>query len=81
VNDPSYAHLASLLRKRLSVIADQELRERDPDAQLNALRDVSLAITEAAQAPSSELPPRLAHFIERCSFDKALAFIEGQSAE
>ena len=71
----SYSQLASLLRRRLAVIADHEWRDRDPTAHLDALREVSLAIGEVAKT-QSELPPRLAHFLERCSYDKALDFIE-----
>ncbi len=68
--------LAELLRKRIEVIADHELRDRDPDAQLEALKDVSEKLMALHQELSSQLPWRLNHFLERCSYDKALAFIE-----
>lgn len=70
-----YADLEALLRKRLEVIADHALRDRDPAAHLDALREVSLAIAAAAEAVPA-LPPRLGHFLERCSYEKALEFIE-----
>jgi len=68
--------LADLLRRRLDVIADHDWRERDPDGQLAALRDVSEAIERWHREHRAELDPRLAHFLERASYDKALAFLE-----
>lgn len=68
--------LAELLRHRLSVIADHELRDRDPDAHLDALRRVSEDITSWHGRHRGTLPARLEHFLSGCSYQKALEFIE-----
>jgi len=69
--------LATLLRKRLTIIADQDLRSRDPEAQLAALAEVSAAIEAEHVRLKSELPARLRHYMQQASYSKALAYIEG----
>ena len=54
------------------------LRDSDPAAHLEKLKDVSLAISSLARELAPTLPPRLNHFMERASYDKALAFLEDQ---
>ena len=79
--DPRYTQLAELLRERRAVIGDHAFRDADPAAHLEALKRVSEAIAAEHKALSATLPPMLAHCLERCSFDKALAFIEGEDVE
>jgi hypothetical protein len=69
--------LRRLLRERLDVIADHALRDRDPAAQLAKLGEISgrLSALHAELKPS--LPAQLNHFLERSSFQKALAFLDG----
>ena len=75
-------NLATLLRRRLSVIADHDLRERDPDAQLEQLKAVSLEISALHERHRKEISPRLNHFLTQCSFNKALELAEQElSAE
>jgi len=69
--------LANLLRRRLEVIADHAWRDSDPDAHLEALKSVSLEIGSVHESFGGELPGRLEHFLTKCSFDKALAYLEG----
>jgi len=72
----SYQALASALRERLAVIADREACARDAAAHMESLKHVSERIaTLQAQLPSP-VDPQLAHFLQRCSYDKALAFLE-----
>jgi hypothetical protein len=73
--------LADLLRERLDVIANHEWRDRDPAAHLEKLKEVSLAITDLSRELAPSLPPRLAHFMERASYDKALAFLENRTID
>lgn len=69
--------LGRALRLRLSVIADHGLRDHDPEAHLKKLQEASLLIEEAAcPLVESPLHPELRHFLERRSYDKALAWIE-----
>ena len=70
--------LSDALRERLAVIADRAAYERDPQAHLEQLRSASERIvTLSAQLPRP-VDPRLAHYLERCSYDKALAFLTGE---
>ena len=72
----SYQALASALRERLAVIADREAYARDAAAHMESLKQVSERIsTLQAQLPEP-VDPQLAHFLQRCSYDKALAFLE-----
>lgn len=64
--------LVALLERRLEVIGDAELRENDPDTQLEQLQDVSEAIMAFHQDNKDSIPVRLNHFLENCSFEKAL---------
>ena len=72
----TYSKLAAALRERLSIIADRDAYHRDSAAHLERLKLASEKIT----ALQAELPqprdPQLAHFLDRCSYDKALALLE-----
>ena len=68
--------LAGALKERLALVADREFYRRDPAAHLAQLQTVSGRITGlAAQLPPGG-DPQLTHYLQRCSFDKALAFLE-----
>jgi hypothetical protein len=60
------------------VIADHAWRDRDAAGHLAALRAVSGEIERLA--PEFAEDPRLQHFLERRSYEKALAWIEGDGA-
>ena len=70
--------LASLLETRLAVIADHELRDRDPDEQLRQLQEVSGQIAEMHASLEGKIKPRLAHFLESRSYQKALDWIQSE---
>jgi hypothetical protein len=72
----SYQALASALRERLAVIADRTAYSRDPAAHMESLKQVSERIVTLQGQLPEPVDPQLAHFLERCSYDKALAFIE-----
>ncbi len=71
--------LIPLLHRRLEVIADTGWRERDPEAQLAELQRVGTELMERHAALKGHLPARLDHFLTQCSYDKALALLEGRS--
>lgn len=71
-----YSALAAALRERLVVIADREHYQRDPAAHLERLKAVATAISALQAQLPANLDPQLAHFLQRASYDKALAFIE-----
>ena len=77
--DP-YRALTDALRERLAVIADHDLRAKDPAAQLERLKAVSEKIVHLQSTLPHPVHPRLAHFLEGCSYDKALAFLEEAAA-
>jgi len=74
--NPAKQDLAAALRERLAIIGDEESR-RDPSRHMERLK----AISEKIEALSGSLPrpvdARLAHFLERRSYDKALEILEG----
>jgi hypothetical protein len=69
------ADLAQALRERLAVIRDEESRQ-DADAHMSRLRAVSEKIEELQAALPQPLDARLAHYLQRHSYDKALEFLE-----
>ena len=77
MNLSTLQQLSSSLRKRLSIIADHELRDRDPVTHLKKLQEASGAIEQCEAAlSSSKGDPKLRHYLERRSYDKALAWLE-----
>lgn len=74
----TYQELASALRERLAAIADRGAYERDSAAHFERLKAASERIATLHSQLPPPVDPRLAHFLERCSFDKALALIEAQ---
>jgi hypothetical protein len=80
ISDPTYRELAAALRRRLDVIADRELFQRDPQAHLEALKTASQQIDQRAAELPSPIATELAHYLHRASFAKALAWIEERLA-
>ena len=79
--DSVFDELADALRERLTVIGDQDLRARDPQAQLARLQEVSQRITLLHSRLPQPVDPQLAHFLQRASYDKALAWLEAHPRE
>jgi hypothetical protein len=75
--DP-FAELACALRERLAVIADRDLCQRDPAAHLEKLKAVSEKITQLAAELPRPLPGDLVHYLQRASYEKALAWLEAE---
>ncbi|PYJ70589.1 MAG: hypothetical protein DME76_04915 [Verrucomicrobia bacterium] len=75
--EDSLADLAQALRERLAVIRDEESR-RDEAKHVARLRAVSEKIDQLQEALPQPLDPRLKHYLERRSYDKALEFLEGK---
>lgn len=72
------AELEASLRERRRVIADLDWRDRDPEAHLTALREVSEKIAAVSERLGAVAPPRLRHFLDNCSYDKALMLLAGE---
>jgi hypothetical protein len=76
VETPVHQALAAALRERIATIADREHYQRDPAGHLERLKAASEAITDLQKQLPSNTDPKLAHYLQRCSYDKALAFLE-----
>ena len=74
-DSPVYRDLADALRERLAVIADRAAYARDPAAHLRQLQAVSERVVALGQQLPGPVDPQLAHYLQRCSYDKALAFL------
>ena len=70
-----HRELAAALRERLAIIADRASYERDAAAHLRQLQAASEKIVAWQRQLPAPVDPRLAHYLERCSYDKALAFL------
>ena len=69
--------LAQALRERLAIIHDEQSR-RDREKHMARLRAVSEKIEQLQAALPQPVHPRLAHYLQRRSYDKALEFLEGR---
>jgi hypothetical protein len=67
--------LVEALRERLAIIDDEQSR-RDPEKHLARLQAVSEKIDKLQTALPRPVDPRLAHYLQRRSYDKALDFLE-----
>ena len=69
------ARLAAALRERRALIGDDKSR-REQAQHIHRLRLVSEKILELQAQLPPPIDPQLAHFLARCSYDKALDFLE-----
>ena len=69
------ASLAAALRERRAIIADKQSRQ-DKEKHVARLRAVSEKIDHLRAALPEPVDPRLAHYLKRQSYDKALDFFE-----
>jgi hypothetical protein len=67
--------LREALRERLVIIRDEKSRS-DEEAHMAQLRVISEKIDKVAAALPRPVDPRLAHYLQRRSYDKALEFLE-----
>jgi hypothetical protein len=69
------ADLAEALRERLAVIHDEQSR-LDETKHIARLKAVSEKIEKLQEALPQPVEPRLAHYLQRKSYDKALEYLE-----
>jgi hypothetical protein len=70
--------LRDALRERLAIIHDEESR-RDEAKHIDRLRAISEKIDKLQAALPQPVDTRLAHYLDRKSYDKALEYLEGTS--
>ncbi len=80
MNSSTRSDLEQLLLKRLAVIGDHALRERDAGEHLAQLRGASEALDGFFHAHRAELPARLCHFLLQASYQKALEYVREAAA-
>jgi hypothetical protein len=71
-----FSSLKEALRERLAVIGDEQSRG-DAEKHIARLRAVSQKIDRLEAALPQPVDPRLAHYLQRRSYDKALELLEG----
>ena len=75
-----FVELREALQERLGVIADHELRARDPRAHLERLKTAASRLDAAIARVRPNCDPQLRHFLDRQSYLKALDWLEQASA-
>ena len=75
-----FDELVSALRERITVIGDRAAYEADSAAHLERLKAASEKIDKLQAALPRPINPQLAHYLQRRSYDKALAFLESHDA-
>jgi hypothetical protein len=73
--ESALAELAQALRERLEVIRDEESR-RDGAKHIDRLRAISEKIDRLQASLPPATDPRLKHYLDRKSYDKALEYLE-----
>lgn len=68
------AELREALRERLAIIRDEESR-RDETKHIHRLRAVSEKIDRLQESLPRSIDPRLKHYLDRKSYDKALELL------
>jgi hypothetical protein len=76
--ESALADLAQALRERLAVIRDEESRS-DHSKHIDRLRAVSEKIDRLQESLPPSIDPRLNHYLDRKSYDKALEYLESCS--
>ena len=74
-----FAELAVALRERLAIIGNEESR-RDPGRHTAGLQAISEKIDQLQASLPQSIDPRLRHYLERRSYDKALEWLENKTA-
>jgi hypothetical protein len=77
MTDPELA-LIDALRERLSIVADEESR-RDADRHVARLQAISETINLLQSRLPEPVDPQLQHYLKRCSYSKALEWLEEKS--
>ena len=74
----AFSDLRGALQERLRIVADHDLRDRDPQAHLDQLKSAASRLDEAIAQLPAKCDPDLRHYLSRQSYLKALAWLESQ---
>jgi hypothetical protein len=73
-----FSDLRDALQERLRIVADHDLRDRDPQAHLDQLKVAASRLDETIARLPAQCDPDLRHYLSRQSYLKALAWLESQ---
>jgi hypothetical protein len=73
--------LRDALRRRLDVVADRALYQRDAAAHLAQLREASAELERLGRSLPDDADPVLRHYLERQSYVKALDWLDAQPVQ
>ena len=73
--DEYYFTLAEVLRERLDLIADHQLRGQNPTAHLERLKQASERIEQLKKQLPKNADSMLIHYLDRMSLTKALELV------
>jgi len=71
----TFVDLREALRERLTIVRDEQSR-RDEAKHIARLQAISERIDKLQAALPQPVDPRLAHYLQRRSYDKALELLE-----
>ena len=74
----AFSDLRGAIQERLRIVADHDLRDRDPQAHLDQLKSAASRLDEAIAQLPAQCDPDLRHYLIRQSYLKALAWLESQ---
>ena len=74
-----FSELREAVRARLDVVADHALRDSDPAAHLEKLKQAAVRLDSLVAGLPSDCDSMLRHYLERQSYTKALAWLEERS--
>jgi hypothetical protein len=72
--------LREAVAARLAVVADHALRDADPAAHLEKLKQAALHLDALVKNLPPDCDPNLRHYLERQSFLKALSWLDERLA-
>jgi hypothetical protein len=73
-----FSDLRDALQERLRIVANHDLRDRDPQAHLDQLKIAASRLDAAIARLPAQCDPDLRHYLNRQSYLKALAWLESQ---
>lgn len=76
--DASLAALREAVRQRLAVVSDHSLRQADPQAHLEKLKDAAAHLDVLVAKLPADAHPMLRHYLERQSYVKVLDWLDAQ---
>jgi hypothetical protein len=74
----AFSDLRDALQERLRIVANHDLRDRDPQSHLHQLKLAASRLDTAIAQLPSQCDPDLRHYLSRQSYLKALAWLENQ---